>query len=124
MATVLIVEDDATIRKFLSINLSARGYNVVEADNARDGLSRVRDSNPDLVLLDIRMPEMSGLDMLRIMNNDPQTARVPVVIVTASHLNLAGEKTLAKNVVDVLIKPIPATQLVQAVSDAVSHVHH
>ncbi len=124
MATVLIVEDDATIRKFLSINLSARGYNVVEADNARDGLARVRDSNPDLVLLDIRMPEMSGLDMLRIMNNDPQTARVPVVIVTASHLNLAGEKTLAKNVVDVLIKPIPATQLVQAVSDAVSHVHH
>lgn len=124
MATVLIVEDDATIRKFLSINLSARGYKVLEADNARDGLAQIQENRPDLVLLDIRMPEMSGLDMLHLMNNDPDTAKVPVVIVTASHLNLAGEKSLAKNVVDVLIKPVPAMQLVKAVSDAVGHVRH
>lgn len=124
MATVLIVEDDPTIRKFLSINLTARGYHVVEADNARDGLDRVRDIMPDLVLLDIRMPEMSGLEMLRIMNSDPRTAKVPVVIVTASHLNLAGEKSLAKNVVDVLIKPVPAMQLVQSVSDAIGKMHN
>jgi DNA-binding response OmpR family regulator len=119
MTTVLIVEDDSHIRRFMAINLSARGYKVIEADGARPGLKQLQESNPDVVLLDIRMPGLSGLDMLKIMTEDLKID-VPVIIVTASHLNLVDSSfTGSEQVANVLIKPMEPRTLVQAIDAAV-----
>jgi two-component system, OmpR family, alkaline phosphatase synthesis response regulator PhoP len=124
MTTVLIVEDDSHIRKFMAINLAARGYRVIEADGAKPGLRQLQEQKPDVVLLDIRMPGLSGLDMLKIMTEDLKID-IPVIIVTASHLNLVDSQfTGSQQVADVLIKPMEPRRLVQAIDSAVHGWHH
>ncbi|MBN1312087.1 MAG: response regulator [Anaerolineae bacterium] len=115
--TVLIVEDEANIRKFASVNLVARGYDVVEADNARDGLNHLRGMQPDLLILDIRMPGMSGMDLLEIMSQEPDTSSIPVVVITASES--AADSMLGSaypHIAEVLIKPVSAPRLIEIVA--------
>src|SRR5438034_1817645 len=77
---VLVVEDDATIRDTLSFNLKKEGYLVTVAIDGADGLSRARDSRPDLILLDLMLPELSGLEICRILR---QEGNVPIIMLTA-----------------------------------------
>lgn len=121
MTTVLIVEDDPNTRMFTSINLSTRGYNVVEASDGREGVDKLRRDNPDVVLLDIRLPEVSGLEILDYMARDRRLARIPVIVMTASHLNLIDEawENHQAMVTEVLIKPFRADRLLAAIADAV-----
>lgn len=81
---ILIVEDDFKSRKLLRDVLSASGYKTFEADNAEDGVKIAQDSLPDLILMDIRLPGMSGIDALHVLRNDAKTAAIPVIAVTAS----------------------------------------
>lgn len=124
MTTVLIIEDDSHIRKFMAVNLSMRGYRVIEADGAKRGLDRMVENRPDVILLDIRMPGLSGLDVLKIMSEDLKID-VPVIIVTASHLNLIDYNFAGSDkVADVLIKPLEPRTLVKAIDSAVQGRHH
>ena len=86
MPRVLVVEDEVNIRKFVAINLSARGFDVIEAQDAGEGLARLRDSAPAILLLDIKLPDMSGWDLLEIMAGDPTIQEIPVVVITAKDL--------------------------------------
>jgi two-component system cell cycle response regulator DivK len=81
---ILIVEDDEKSRKLLRDILGANGYEVIESDNAEDGIELVRSRRPALVLMDIHLPGISGIEALRILRADPSTAATPVVAVTAS----------------------------------------
>ncbi len=78
---VLLVEDEPTLRSIITRNLAARGHTVVEADSAREALARLSESRPDLMLLDINLPDRSGWDVLREMRR--QDKNVPVVITSA-----------------------------------------
>jgi DNA-binding response OmpR family regulator len=119
MATILIIEDDPNTRMFTSINLSTRGHRVLEAKDGREGEEKLIRNNPDLVLLDIRLPEKNGLELLDQMGADPRLSRIPVVIMTASHLNLIDDDWQHRAAVcDVLIKPFKAPRLVEAVTSA------
>src|ERR687887_340624 len=73
---VLIVDDDARIREFVRVNLEAEGYSVREAGNAEEGLAAIEDQAPDLVLLDIVMPEIDGWEMLRRIHERHGPVRV------------------------------------------------
>ena len=84
---VLLVEDEATLRRIIARNLVARGHRVVEADSARAALARLNEAEPDLLLLDINLPDRSGWDVLREMRS--QGKNVPVVIVSAVRVNPA-----------------------------------
>ena len=81
---ILIVEDDPKSRKLLRDVLTAVGYKTIEAENAEDGIKFARESIPDLILMDIRLPGMSGIDALRILRKDAKTSAIPIVAVTAS----------------------------------------
>ncbi|MBN1427153.1 MAG: response regulator [Anaerolineae bacterium] len=119
--TILIVEDEANIRKFMSVNLAVRGYNVIEADNARDGLAQLQDIRPDLLILDIRMPGISGLDLLDIISQAPDVPAIPVVVITASEA--AADRMSASGnpqIVEVVMKPVSAPQLVEIVAKALA----
>lgn len=117
MSRVLIVEDEDNIRKFIALNLIARGYEVIEAGNATDGLARLRDASPALLLLDIKLPDMSGWELLRVLANDLTLPQIPVVIITASIGNEKPAETGYKQLRQVLIKPVSVQQLTRVVKE-------
>jgi DNA-binding response OmpR family regulator len=80
--SVLIVDDDASIRSLLRQELSEAGYLVDEAENGQEALAHVRAKHPDLVILDVMMPEMNGFDVAAILKNDPQTMDIPIIILS------------------------------------------
>jgi two-component system cell cycle response regulator DivK len=84
MKTILIVEDNDKNLKLARDVLEVKGYATLEARNAEDGLALVRERRPDLVLMDIHLPGMSGLEALAALRADPAVASIPVVAVTAS----------------------------------------
>ena len=116
---VLVVEDDATTRSMLRRMLERHGWDVVEAGNGREGLARVRDSRPALVLLDLMMPEMDGFDFLEALDADGDD-QVPVVVLTAKELTRAEQDRLAGHVINVLEKgSYSQSQLEQEVRRAI-----
>lgn len=119
MARVLVIEDRHNIRKFVSINLSARGYLVEEAADGREGLEKLRRNRPDVLLLDIKMPRMSGLDVLKAMARDPQLRSIPVIVMTASSANL-DDGHQYDNVEQILVKPLSVPDLVSMVGEVLS----
>jgi two-component system KDP operon response regulator KdpE len=76
---ILIVDDEARMRRFMQMNLDLEGYQVIEASNGLEAIDRVRDDLPDLVLLDVMMPEMDGFEALGIIR---ETSTVPVIMLT------------------------------------------
>ena len=79
---VLVVEDDAANRALLQALLRREGYDVIAVASGRDGLQAVREDTPDLVLLDIEMPGLNGLDVCRALRADPDTVALPIILLT------------------------------------------
>jgi len=84
MSLILIVEDNEKNLKLVRDVLQVKGYETIEAGTAEDGLKLAAERRPDLVLMDIQLPGMNGIDALRMLRGDPATARIPVAAVTAS----------------------------------------
>lgn len=119
MSGVLIIEDDANIRKFATVNLQARGYEVTAVDNAEDGLEHLRRQPPDILLLDLKLPGMSGLDLLKLISSQPETERIPVIIMSASESAIEDLRDVHfSQVVNTLMKPVSASCLLEAIADA------
>lgn len=101
---LLIVEDDPLISRLYEKIFKFEGYEVVTAMNGEDGLVKARQEKPNLVLLDIMMPRMNGMEVLEKLKADPATKTLPVVMLT----NLAGEKdaetALAKGAIKYIVK--------------------
>jgi CheY-like chemotaxis protein len=119
MTTVLVVEDEPNIRKLVSVNLIGRGYLVLEATNVPQALDQLRNATPDLMILDIKLPEMTGWDLLTQIAADPSlTAKFPVLVMTASIMEAQVDRDRYPHVVDVLIKPFSTTRLLAAIERA------
>lgn len=82
--SVLVVDDDPSIRRMIVAALRREGYSFHEAPNGRDALAIMREHQPDVVLLDLMMPVLSGWDVLRERNADPSLRRIPVIVVSAN----------------------------------------
>lgn len=115
MARILVVDDTPHNVKLLADLLASRGYEVVTASDGDEALLRVKDSKPDLVLLDVMMPRLNGYDTCRAIRADPGTGILPVVMVTA--LDPAGEriKGIEAGADDFLTKPINTQELLARV---------
>ncbi len=81
-ARILVVDDEANIRELLTQEFTEAGYQVATAANGRDAIAEVRRDRPDLVVLDVMMPEMNGFDAAAVLKNDPLTADIPIVILS------------------------------------------
>jgi signal transduction histidine kinase/CheY-like chemotaxis protein len=79
---ILVVDDDTGIRQLLRQELEAVGYNVREAGDGIDAIDKIKKKRPDLIILDVMMPGMNGFDTAAVLKNDPQTAEIPVVILS------------------------------------------
>lgn len=87
MAKIIIIEDDSLLRSLYEDIFKFDGYEVAVAADGEEGLEVVREFRPTLILLDIMMPKMNGLEVLKKIKSDPETKNIPVIILT----NLAGE---------------------------------
>ncbi len=81
-ANILIVDDDESIRSLLHQELGDAGYNIEEARNGKEALISVRKQRPDLIILDIMMPEMNGFDVAAVLKNDPETMDIPIIVLS------------------------------------------
>ena len=81
-ANILIVDDDDSIRSLLHQELGDAGYSIEEARNGKEALEKVRANRPDLIILDIMMPEMNGFDVAAVLKNDPQTMEIPIIVLS------------------------------------------
>lgn len=83
MSTILVVEDSPILRQTMEAALQREGYQTMSAEHGREALERIAQKRPDLILLDMAMPVMDGLEFLRIRRRDPELAKIPVVILSA-----------------------------------------
>ncbi len=80
---ILAVDDEKHIVRLVQINLEKEGYEVVTANNGREALDKVASERPDLIVMDVMMPEMDGLEALQTLKSNPATAEIPVIMLTA-----------------------------------------
>ncbi|GAB1541529.1 hypothetical protein NUACC21_42000 [Scytonema sp. NUACC21] len=80
--TILVVDDDAHIRELLRQSLEAEGYNVREAKDGMDAIAQVKTVKPDLIILDVMMPQINGFDVAAVLKNNPQTIDIPIIILS------------------------------------------
>lgn len=112
---ILVVDDDETIRRTLRINLRARGYDVEVVGTGRDALSTVEDAPPDLVVLDLGLPDLDGVEVLRTLR---RTSAVPVVVLSARHQSDDKVEALDEGADDYVTKPFGMDELMARVRSA------
>jgi len=110
-ALVLIVEDDEKSRRLLRDVLQIKGYQTIEADTAEEGLRLAESMSPALILMDIRLPGMSGVDALRILRTHSRTRAIPVIAVTASLMSTQQDQEVAAAFDGLERKPISVVSL-------------
>ncbi len=118
MPSILVVEDDNYIHQFITVNLTMRGYDTLQAATVQEGLQLLREFGPHLLIVDLKLPDMSGWDMLNAIDNDPTLSKLPVIVMTA--MPNAPNESSYPNVVEKLIKPFDTIDLIRAVGAFVS----
>ena len=106
--TILVVDDEANIRRFLIHELEKKGYKVFEASNGKEALEQTRKHHPDLITLDIQMPDISGFDVTTVLKSDDDTRNIPILILSVIEDKNKAYKLGAN---DYLTKPIKKQEL-------------
>ena len=112
---VLVVDDDPEIVTFLSTLLELEGIESSVATSAAAALEQVQQTRPDLVLLDIAMPDRDGIDLCKELKSDPRTAEVPVFVVSARPGKDVVERTLAAGAEEFIRKPFENAELISRI---------
>jgi two-component system, OmpR family, KDP operon response regulator KdpE len=117
--TVLVIEDEAQMRRFLRASLASNGYHVIEAENGTDGLAQAATRNPDLVLLDLGLPDLDGLVVTERMR---EWAKMPIIVLSARGKEEDKVKALDAGADDYLTKPFGVAELMARIRVALRHV--
>jgi two-component system phosphate regulon response regulator PhoB len=104
--TVLVVEDQAPFREFLQITLSRLGLEVVTALTGKVALSRAKEYHPDLVLLDVMLPDIDGYEVCNELRDLPETSLTPVIFISAVSSDKHVQRAMAAGATDYLVKPL------------------
>jgi len=115
MARILVVEDSPDIRVLIRMLLEAAGHDVLTASDGRAGVDKARSERPDLVLMDLQLPEMDGLETTRRLLEDPKCKGVKVVAFSALAMTADRERALEAGCIGYITKPIGARDLIAEV---------
>ena len=121
--TILIVDDESDIRKYLSRLLQDNGYETLTADDGEEGMEAARRDKPNLICLDIVMPEKSGVRMYRDLCEDPELCKIPVVVVTGISKDFENFISSRKQVpppAEYVSKPIKKEELLHKIEQALA----
>jgi two-component system cell cycle response regulator DivK len=111
MRSVLYVEDNEYNRKIVRRLLSRTSYSLREAVDGEAALTMVRENRPDLILMDVQLPKMSGLDVTRALRADPATADIPIIVVTSFALSGDDQRAMAAGASAYIAKPYSPREL-------------
>jgi CheY-like chemotaxis protein len=111
MPTILLVEDNEMNRDMLSRRLTRRGYEVLIAEDGESGLSMARAAVPHLILMDVSLPDMDGLEATRKLKADEQTRGIPIIVLTAHAMAGDRQEALSAGGDDYDIKPVELDRL-------------
>jgi two-component system, cell cycle response regulator DivK len=117
MPTILVVEDNATNMKLSTFLLESAGYTVVAATSAETGLTLAREGHPDLILMDIQLPGMDGLEATAQLKRDDSTREIPVIALTALAMKGDEERILAAGCDGYIAKPMRYKEFLATVAD-------
>jgi DNA-binding response OmpR family regulator len=112
---IVVADDEPDIRRLVSFTLRRRGYEVLEADNGEDALALVTAERPHLVVLDVMMPRMTGHEVARALRAHPETAAIPILMVSAKGQEVEVRDGLASGASGYLIKPFAPRDLADRV---------
>jgi adenylate cyclase len=119
---ILLIEDDEQTRRLLASTLAAEGWRIVEAENGRQGLKRLAQRRPSLILLDLMMPEMEGFEFLEALRGNAAFETIPVIVITASDLSEAGRQRLNNGIMEFVSKAgCTRDELLTRVRDLLMH---
>ena len=118
MSLILIVEDNEKNLKLVRDVLQVKGYETLEAGSAEDGLKLARARMPNLILMDIQLPGMSGIEALKALRAEPATAAIPVVAITASVMQQDRQQIMKAGFDGFIEKPINLRNLLDTVQQA------
>lgn len=121
MPRILIVEDNEENRDSLSRRLQRRGFETVLAENGRVGVEQATAQKPDLVLMDMNMPEMDGWEATRAIKNVPELADTPVIALTAHAMTGDRERAMEAGCTDYHTKPIEFAKLIEQIETILSN---
>jgi len=114
-ARILVVDDESHILHVLSLKLRNAGYDVITASDGEEGLHVACAESPDLVITDLQMPYMTGIDLCRELADRRSTCEIPVIILTARGYALSDEDLATGNIKEVVSKPFSPRLLIQMV---------
>ena len=117
---VLIVDDDESVREYVRVNLEAEGYTVREAGNAEEGLQVLEESTPDLVLLDVMMPQVDGWEMLRRLHERHGVGAIPVVMFSGKVDERTVGEAASRGAQGFIGKPFEPKQLIEQTKQLLS----
>lgn len=102
---ILIVEDNSDVRRLMALVLGRSGYEVVEAATGIEALDQTHATHPDLIIMDLSIPKMTGDEVTARIKADPATKNIPIVVNTAYHKGIFVERAIAAGAVEILYKP-------------------
>lgn len=115
MARVLAVDDDPTILRLLQVNLEMEGHDVLTAENGQSALAVIRAERPEVVLLDVMMPEMDGFQVCEAVRADPDIAGTPIVFVSARAQQSDLDRGYASGADGYITKPFDPLELIETI---------
>jgi DNA-binding response OmpR family regulator len=114
---ILVVDDDAELVELVSFNLKQAGYVTGSASNGVEAIKKARTLEPDLIVLDVMMPELDGFAVCEILRRDPATASIPIMMLTALSSQLGRMAGLGSGASDFLTKPFSPRLLIARIED-------
>ncbi|MFL2546265.1 MAG: PleD family two-component system response regulator [Candidatus Rariloculaceae bacterium] len=120
MALVMIVDDSPTEVHVMKTALEKHGYDTVSATSGSECITLAREAHPDLILMDVVMPDVNGFQATRTLTRDPSTQSIPVVMVTTKSQDTDRIWGLRQGAVDYLVKPVTASDLVAKAEEIIN----
>ena len=120
MSRVLVVDDEADVLLLCRLNLQQRGHEVLEASEGSRALELAEDRHPDVIVLDLMLPGMTGYEVLETLKQNEQTSDIPILVLTAKSLRADRDRSHGLGAADFLTKPFLPTELCDLVDRLLS----
>ncbi len=121
MANIYVIDDDDQLLRMVGLMLERAGHSATLINNPTKGLEKIRERPPDVLILDVMMPHISGHDVCREIRDDPKLAHLPILILTARAQSVDREAALQSGANDYLSKPVTTQELIEKVDDLLTH---
>lgn len=115
MTSILVIDDDMKSLANVLQMLEYEGFDVMQAENGKEGLALVYANQPDIVVSDVMMPELDGIGVLSALRSDPRSAQLPVVLISGHAETEIAKKSMELNAVSYLVKPFPVGDLLTVI---------